>query len=223
MIRRILLAAALVLGVTSPSLAASDPLVRELQQRYNDMQGFTATFTQSLTHQESGAVEDRKGSLAFQKPLRLRWETAKPHPELLVINDQEVWDYLPDEALAYRYAPEVAQDSRSIIQVITGQSRLDKDFVVERQPDDSGLAVLRLYPKDPTPQLVEATLWVNPATKLIKKASLLDFYGNGNTIVFVTLTPDASSPANTFAFTPPKDVEVEDLQKQAAPERGLLQ
>lgn len=70
-------------------------------------------------------------------------------------------DYLPDEELAYQYSPEVVHDSRSIIQVITGQSRLDKDFTVEAEPDDNGLAVLRLYPKDPSPQLVEALLWVD--------------------------------------------------------------
>ena len=44
----------------------------------------------------------------------------------MVITDKDVWDYLPDEELAYQYSPEVADDSRSIIQVITGQSRLDK-------------------------------------------------------------------------------------------------
>lgn len=223
MLRILLFAAALVMSATSLALPASDPLVQELQQRYGAMKGFTAVFNQTLTHQESGSVENRKGTLAFEKPQRLRWETAKPHPELLVINEKEIWDYLPDEALAYRYAPEVAQDSRSIIQVVTGQSRLDQDFVVERLSDEDGLAVLRLFPKEPATQLVEATLWVDPATKLIKKALILDFYGNSNAIAFTSLKPDTTSPAGTFAFTPPKDVDVEDLQKQAAPERGLLQ
>lgn len=137
--------------------------------------------------------------------------------------DKDVWDYLPDEELAYQYSPEVVHDSRSIIQVITGQSRLDKDFTVEAEPDDNGLAVLRLYPKDPSPQLVEALLWVDKGTKLIKKAQILDFYGNTNEVALTSLTPDASIKAGTFQFTPPQGITVENLMNQDAPERPLLQ
>lgn len=141
----------------------------------------------------------------------------------MVITDKDVWDYLPDEELAYQYSPEVVHDSRSIIQVITGQSRLDKDFTVEAEPDDNGLAVLRLYPKDPSPQLVEALLWVDKGTKLIKKAQILDFYGNTNEVALTSLTPDASIKAGTFQFTPPQGITVENLMNQDAPERPLLQ
>lgn len=156
----------------------------------------------------------RSGSAGRPKP---------PIAELLVITDKDVWDYLPDEELAYQYSPEVVHDSRSIIQVITGQSRLDKDFTVEAEPDDNGLAVLRLYPKDPSPQLVEALLWVDKGTKLIKKAQILDFYGNTNEVALTSLTPDASIKAGTFQFTPPQGITVENLMNQDAPERPLLQ
>lgn len=216
-------ALALVLATAGVSHAAAPAITGEMQKKYESMQSFTADFTQRLKHQESGAEETRKGTLTFQKPLRIRWETLAPHAELLVITDEDVWDYLPDEELAYQYAPEVVQDSRSIVQVITGQSRLDKDFSVEAEPDENGLAVLRLYPKEPSPQLVEAILWVDKGTALIKKAQILDFYGNTNEVTLNSLTPDAPIKAGTFQFTPPKGVTVENLKDQAAPERPLLQ
>ena len=214
---------ALLLISAGASHAAAPAITGEMQKKYESMQSFTAEFTQRLVHQESGSEETRQGTLAFQKPLRVRWETKAPHAELLVITDKDVWDYLPDEELAYQYSPEVVHDSRSIIQVITGQSRLDKDFTVEAEPDDNGLAVLRLYPKDPSPQLVEALLWVDKGTKLIKKAQILDFYGNTNEVALTSLTPDASIKAGTFQFTPPQGITVEDLMNQDAPERPLLQ
>ena len=206
-------AAALLLISAGASHAAAPAITGEMQKKYESMQSFTAEFTQRLVHQESGSEETRQGTLAFQKPLRVRWETKAPHAELLVITDKDVWDYLPDEELAYQYSPEVVHDSRSIIQVITGQSRLDKDFTVEAEPDDNGLAVLRLYPKDPSPQLVEA----------LKKAQILDFYGNTNEVALTSLTPDASIKAGTFQFTPPQGITVENLMNQDAPERPLLQ
>ena len=137
-------------------------------------------------------------------------------------SDQEVWDYVPDEATAYRYAPEVAADSASVVQVVTGQSRLDKDFSVESLPDENGLAVLRLYPREPSAQMVEATLWADKASGLIRRVRVLDFYGNANDMTFTRLTPDAPAPESAFRFTPPRGVTVEDLQDQSAPERPLL-
>lgn len=215
--------AAAVAAPQASSASGSDPLVGAMQQRYQDLRSFSGEFTQTLTHQESGSVEQRKGTLIFQKPFRLRWETVKPDPELLVVTEKEVWDYLPDEELAYRYSPEVVQDSRSVIQVITGQSRLDKDFSVSRQKDENGLAVLRLYPKEPTPQLVEAVLWIDPQSKLIRRAQITDFYSNKNDIVFTGLTPGADAPSGAFAFTPPPGITVEDLKDNPTPERPLLQ
>ena len=223
MVVRYLIAAFTLLTTLALPAQAADPLVAAMQERYRALRSFSSTFTQTLKHQESGALETRTGSLDFAKPLRLRWETAKPHPELLVVTEEEVWDYLPDEEVAYRYAPEVAQDSRSILQVVTGQSRLDSDFVVERQPDEQGLAVLLLFPKEPTPQLVEARLWIDPASKLIRKALITDFYGNTNEVAFTSLTPDAAPGNNAFRFTPPQGVEVEDLRQGGPSERQLLQ
>ncbi len=215
------LAAGLVLLVASAAQAAD--IAATIQARYEKLRTFSATFEQTLTHKESGSVEKRQGNLLFQKPLLIRWQTDKPHEETLVVTHKEIWDYLADEEIAYRYPLELVRDSRTIIQVITGQSRLDKDFTVEAEPDDNGLAVLRLYPKDPSPQLVEALLWVDKGTKLIKKAQILDFYGNTNEVALTSLTPDASIKAGTFQFTPPQGITVENLMNQDAPERPLLQ
>ena len=212
-----------LLLASGPTFAAAPGITAEMQQKYESMKSFTATFSQRLVHQESGSEEKRTGTLAFEKPLNIRWETNKPHAELLVVTSQQVWDYLPDEELAYQYSPDVVKDSRSIIQVVTGQSRLDKDFSVEAEPDEGGLAVLRLYPKDPTPQMVEAILWIDKNTKLIKKTQILDFYGNINEVTLETLTPNAAITPSTFQFTPPKGIEVENLINQTSPERPLLQ
>lgn len=193
-----------------------------IQKQYQSLNSFSADFTQILHHQESGAEEHREGSLIFTKPFRLRWETRKPNAELLVVNEKEVWDYLPDEETAYRYSPEVVNDSASVIHVVTGQSRLDKDFTVAKEPDDANLLVLRLSPKEPSVQMVEAILWIDKESNIIRRARILDFYGNTNELRFTKFTPNASATANHFRFTPPKNVSVEDLQDQSIPERPLL-
>jgi outer membrane lipoprotein carrier protein len=183
-----------------------------MQNAYSNMQSFSADFTQKLLQRESGVTETRKGTLLFKKPLLVRWETAAPHTELLLVTDKEIWNYLPDEELAYRYSRQLAEDSRSLIQVITGQSALTRDFDVEnaQSSEDSNLIHLLLYPKEPTPELTEAQIWVSPDTFIIQKAMVMDFYGNTNTVELSHLKKNVSVASSDFQFSPPKGIEVED-------------
>ncbi len=206
-----------------PVMAKAD-VSDTMQKAYTDMQSFDATFTQTLTHQESGSEEVREGKLFFQKPLLARWETLDPWAELLLVTDKEIWNYLPDEEIAYKYSLELAQDSRSVLMVITGQAPLKKDFDVEYLPDENGLARVLLYPKEPVANLVEARLWVDKGTGFIKKAELLDFYGNTNAIEFKSFTPNAKAAKDAFVFNPPQGVIIEDHTDGTQPvEKKLFQ
>lgn len=220
MVRYICLSLVLCLSLTSTAHAQN--IIEEIQAKYEKITSIQARFNQSLTHKESGSEEKRTGTLHFKKPLQVRWETAKPHPETLVITNKEIWDYLPDEEIIYKYAPQLVQDSRSLIQVVTGQARMDKDFTVKEEGEEGGLLKIRLYPKEPTPQMVEAVIWVDPQSKLIKKASIVDFYSNINHIAFTEINPNASMPKDIFTFIPPKGVEVEDRTDNKIEERELF-
>lgn len=204
----------------APVFAAD--MAAAIQARYEKTGSFSADFEQTLTHKESGSVEKRQGKLLFKKPLLIHWQTAKPHEETLVVTGKEIWNYLPDEAIAYRYPLTLVQDSRSIIQVITGQAALTKDFDVKPEGKENGLDKLRLFPKEPAPQMVEAIIWVEPDTGYIKRANILDFYGNSNEIRFTSFAPDVSIKTSDFSFTPPKGIEVEDRIESAVPEKELF-
>ncbi|MCL2122504.1 MAG: outer membrane lipoprotein carrier protein LolA [Desulfovibrionaceae bacterium] len=205
------------------AFAAAKPqintVVKNLQRVYGAIDAFQANFTQKLIHRESGSFEMRSGTLLFKKPLFVRWETAKPNAELLMINNREIWNYLPEEKLAYRYAPELAQDSRTLIRVVTGQARLDQDFVVEEDGKEDGLLRLRLYPLEPTQQMVEAGIWLDPAAHLIKKAIIVDFFGNSNEVTFTGLNTKLKLEEKSFDFAPPKGVAVEDRRKDGVREQ----
>jgi outer membrane lipoprotein carrier protein len=208
----------LITALPQAAFAAADKarlnaVVKEVQRVYGAMDAFQASFTQKLTHQESNSFEMRDGELLFKKPFFVRWETAKPHAELLLINNREIWNYLPDEKLAYRYAPELDQGAHTLIRVVTGQVRLDQDFFVEEVGKEDGLLRLRLHPMEPTQQMVEAGIWVDPKGYLIKKAIIIDFYGNSNEVLFTKLTAKAPLDEKNFDYTPPRGVTVEDRSK----------
>ncbi|GHU91987.1 outer-membrane lipoprotein carrier protein [Deltaproteobacteria bacterium] len=207
----------LAIGVTR----AAD-IIALMQQRYTDLNAFSADFEQTLTHKESGVVEKRNGSLLFQKPLLIRWQTAQPHEEILVVTSKEIWDYLPEEGLVYRYPPDMVKDSRTIIQVLTGQAALTKDFDVKQEGRDGALTRLRLYPREPAPQMVETMLWSDTTSGYIRRAVIIDFYGNTNDVRFTSFNPDAHFKSTDFSFTPPKGVEMADHIGKKARGRELF-
>lgn len=219
---RMVPALALAFALCIPLSASAEGIATSLQQRYDGVKTLKSAFTQTLTHKESGSKEVRKGTLLFRKPLLVRWETQKPHPELLVVGDKEIWNYLPEEEVAYRYPLDLVRDSRSIVSVITGQARLDQDFQVVEEGTEDGLQKLHLFPKEPVQSLTEAIVWVDAEAKLIKRARIYDFYGNENDIVLEDLAADAKLSDTSFTFTPPKGVDVEDRIKGGSPEKQLF-
>ncbi|MDL2267772.1 outer membrane lipoprotein carrier protein LolA [Desulfovibrio sp. OttesenSCG-928-G15] len=203
----------------APSALAKNTVAADLQKTYEGITAMQASFNQVLVHKESGSREQRKGVLYFKKPLLVRWETKSPAPELLLVTKNVIWNAFPDEEIAYKYALSLAQDSRSIIRVITGQASITQDFTIENKKQEGGLHYLILYPKKPTQSMVEAHLWVDPKTKLIKKLRIYDFYGNQNEMSFGNINPKATPSDAMFSYKPPKGYVVEDRTKDtnAAP------
>ena len=220
---RILMCLCMCLSCFAQGALAADEIATTIRDRYASLKSFQANFTQYLTHQESGQTEKREGELLFKRPFLVSWETRPPVAERLIITDKEIWDYIADENIAYRYPRELVEDSRSLIQVVTGQALLSKDFDVKDAGTEGKLRILQLYPKEPVPQLVEARLYVDPEKGYIQRAVITDFYGNANDVRFTSFIPDADIPSRAFRFTAPKGVEVEDrIEKPAIESRDLF-
>lgn len=192
--------------------------VEKIRSRYAQTPAFDASFRQTLTHRESGAEEKREGRLRFQKPLKISWITKPPHEETLIVTDSSVWDYFPDEKIAYKYAPEIVRDSRGLIQVLTGQAALNRDFEVKYEGRENGLVKLLLYPNEPTAQLTEARIWAEPDSGFIRRVRVIDFYGNSNDVALGEINPRDSIPPSAFKFSPPKGVETEDRTRDGSRE-----
>lgn len=203
--------------------AQAGTLAARLQAAYAAVDTMRTEFTQELTHKESGSREKRSGVLLFKKPLLVRWETQKPSPELLVVGKKAIWNVFPDEELAYKYSLAIAEDSGGIIKVVTGQARLDQDYDLEDEGRDGDLVTVRLYPRQPSQSLVEAALWIDPATWLIKKIRVFDFYGNENEITFTRQETGASVKDERFDYAPPGDFLVEDRTSRTELDKPLLQ
>ncbi len=193
---------------------ANTDLLQNIQDKYQQIQTFTSDFTQELYHKQSQHTQNKSGVFSYQKESNIRFEYEKPHEELLVVNTKEIWNYIPDEEIAYKYNASLLANSNNIFSVITGKSALNSDFEVEFKQDTvlQGKKVhsLVLYPLGPTLELTQAELLIDVATKLILQAKIYDFYGNTNTLTFSNVKLNTSMSKSLFVFTPPKGIDIED-------------
>ena len=189
-------------------------IMSNLKNTYAKMKSFEADFNQELFHRESNTTQQRKGTIIFEQPANINWETKKPYAEILIINDKEIWNYLPDEEIAYRYHTNIMESSHIALSVITGQNNISDNFEIEELNDadatKKGLKAFLLYPLTPSPQIVEAQLWIDPETSQIRKATILDFYGNINSIEFTKFNANARVKKQDFIFKSPDGIDIED-------------
>ncbi len=213
MIKNILLMVTLLLTPLTYA-HANNKIIDEIQESYADLDSFKADFTQELFHRESQHTKQTSGEFSFKKDALIRFETTEPQEELLVINEDAIWNYIPFEEIAYKYNAELAKKSNNILSVITGKSPLSTDFdyeVIENlMLDTKKVDYIKLYPLQPTVELTEAEIWVDRKTSLIIAVKVFDFYGNTNYIKFSDVKTNVKLNDSFFEFEPPKGIDVED-------------
>ncbi|WP_152512888.1 outer membrane lipoprotein chaperone LolA [Desulfovibrio sp. X2] len=208
---RFALACCLLLAMAAPAGAASaSAITADIQKQYESLKGFTADFKQMLKSAATGQVEEREGTISYKKPNLVRWETDTPEKELLLVGKKVVWNYVPSEKTASKSPLNAVFSSKTMIRFISGQANLDEDFVVEEQGTEAGLIKLALTPKKPEPNLVQAFLWVDPQSHMLRSVLIVDFYGNANKLGLDNIRINPGLSDSLFEFTPPKGVTVQD-------------
>ncbi|XPV77906.1 MAG: outer membrane lipoprotein chaperone LolA [Desulfovibrio sp.] len=201
---------ALMLVVLCTAPAMANELTDRIQARYESIKTFSADFTQSLTSAQTGEASKRSGKILFKQPGLIRWDTAKPEKELLIVGPDSVWNYFAEEELAVKYGKDQIFDSKNMVKFISGQANLAADFYIEEQGVEDGLLKIKLIPQEPEANMVLAFIWVNEATGQLFKYLIVDFYGNGNEVALSSVKENIIIDDKEFTFTPPEGVDVED-------------
>lgn len=211
-----------LLGSTASfALANNLAILNDIQRYYNSLTTLSASFEQELQHRESGSIERRKGELFFKKSLKIRWNVISPSKEQWIVTEEDIWDFLPDEEIAYRYSSQNLKNSGGIIGLLTGQTSFEQEYDINVVGEDGDLVKLQLFPKEASMQLVEAMIWVEKEGA-IRKIRSLDFYGNSNEITLLHLKKNPNLKPSLFVFKAPTGIEIEDL-RNADLQKGIFQ
>ncbi len=191
------------------SCPAPDEIVRRLQARYDETQAFRADFEQETYVLAMGERDHARGTVAFSKPGRMRWDFVSPTSQMIVSDGKTLWIYQPEEQQVLRAAFQAAFVSTTPVSFLAGVGRIIDDFnprPAERACTETR-AYVQLEAKD-SRSLGGLELTVDRATFDILEAAVTDPLENVTTLRFTDMQRNVEIPPEEFLFEVPAGVDV---------------
>jgi outer membrane lipoprotein carrier protein len=210
--RRGLLTAVIALVLASGHASAADPdglaeAVKRVQERYETTRTLTAEFKQIVESPTLAGSLESHGTLAFEKPNRMRWDYAPPDKQVIVGDGETLWIYQPDERQVIKAPLGEAFQASTPISFLAGLGRLDRDFATSLEREDAERWVLRLVPRKDE-GLGTLTLVVRKPDATVEEARVTDALGTTTRLRLSAEKRNERLDPGLFRFTPPAGVDV---------------
>ncbi len=179
----------------------------ELKAFTSGLKGLEGQFSQQVFDARGKVKETSSGKVALSAPRLFRWEYVRPHPQLIVADGKKVWVYEPDLSQA-TVREQGEQEQNSPLTALINPALLDRQYDVseEAAPRD-GMQWLSLTPKVNTEASFQYAA-LGFGKEGLGRMEVVDAVGQRTVINFTGWKRNPSFAANTFRYTPGKDVDV---------------
>src|SRR5262249_310033 len=134
-----------------PVLAATDDSLKRaldrLQTRYETTRTMTADFRQSVESPTLASPLESHGTVAFEKPNRMRWDYGAPDKQVIVGDGATLWIYQPDDKQVIKAPLAEAFQGRTPVSFLAGLGRVERDFEASLEREEDERWVLHLVPR----------------------------------------------------------------------------
>jgi outer membrane lipoprotein carrier protein len=209
MIIRVLATGIVLVGLHGPAHAA-DPLhdaLDRLQSRYESTRTLTADFRQTIESPTLASPLESHGTVAFEKPNRMRWDYAAPEEQLIVGDGETLWIYQPADKQVIKAPLGEAFHATTPVTFLAGLGRVERDFEPSLERDEAGRWVLKLVPRKDA-GIGTLVLVVRKPDASIEEARITDPLGTTTRIAFSNERRNTRVDPTLFRFTPPSGVDV---------------
>ena len=190
--------------------AAGNPVtqvLQKLQDRYEQTRTLTADFEQTVQSPTLAGTLESHGTLAFEKPNRMRWEYRPPDEQTIVGDGETLWIYQPAEKQVIKAPLGEAFQARTPVSFLAGLGRLERDFEATLESDEAERWVLRLVPRQDK-GIGTLTLVVHKPDAAVVEACITDPLGTTTRIRLSAERRNLALDAALFRFMPPAGVDV---------------
>jgi outer membrane lipoprotein carrier protein len=187
-------------------------VTQKIQAAYEQTTDWKAEFEQVTRIEGFESPITSRGMVYIKKPGNLRWDYREPNQHQILVNEQKIWIYTPEQKQVIVSPFAEISDSQLPLHLLSGVGRLDRDFTVQwtdpTRPRSPSAHALTLIPKDPNTGLTKLLMEVDPGTYFITRLTLFETNGNQSQFQFARIQNDTGLKDRFFIFTPPKDVVV---------------
>jgi len=204
--------------IAAPVAASEQQATANLVQQLKGIQSLSANFEQTTKvggnapKKQKGLTAQHmnqtfKGTMKVERPGKFFWETSSPSKQTIVTTGKTVWIYDPDLQQAVRQSLDEQVSNTPALLLSGNTSQIMQSYRVT-QPNKAK-TYYTLYPKNKEGAFQSLTIsfGTNKAPSLM---ILEDSLGQTTYVKFSNVKVNASIPASTFNFTPPKGTDIID-------------
>jgi len=194
------------LGVSSAADELQRALAR-LQERYESTRTLTADFRQTVESPTLATPLESHGTVAFEKPNRMRWDYAEPDEQVIVGDGETLWIYQPGEHQVIKASLAEAFQATTPVTFLAGLGRVERDFEATLEREEPERWALRLVPRHDG-GIGTLRLLVRKLDGSVEEARITDALGTTTRITFSHERRNTALDPQRFRFTPPPGVDV---------------
>ena len=204
------LIAALVLSVLvlaePPSVAIAGVGASERLDEWlaaND--SFRAGFTQSVFDEDGLMIGASRGTVAFRRPFRFRWDYEAPGPQIIVADGEKLWWYDIDLQQVTVRPVEVALEGTPAA-LLAGPRRAGEHFRIATLASVEGVDWVQLIPRGADVSF--RAIRVGMQGREIRAIEMDDGFGQTTRIEFFDIEYNPSLAGELFQFEPPPGADI---------------
>lgn len=195
----------------------SQKVVTQIQEHYQKLTTFSATFKQTFFHKAYKKRKKSQGTVLFKQKLKMKWHYKQPEEKMIISDGKTLWIYEPENEQVFK-ASVKKSELKETIALLFGSTDLAEKYTINLLKRDQvtkelpiGIT-LELTPKQKEPRYQKVTLFLDHQYNL-QATETIDQLGNINTIRYQTLQLNKELKNELFQFTVPKNVEIIEQDK----------
>ena len=183
-------------------------------EKYGNLKGISVEYEREIITKSMAMFgSDLSGDLAsgifyIKPPHFLIVDQEKPTSEMIISNGSDLWHYIPDKKLAYKYPSRMlGKELRILCDIFQGLGSVEDSFDVELDLDNEGDYRLKLIPREVWQGISHIFVTVSKGDYRIISVER-NSYGDITRFVLGEFSENKDLKESDFSFVPPKGVEL---------------
>jgi outer membrane lipoprotein-sorting protein len=195
-------------------------IIEGVQKRYGALLGLAVSYEREVITRSMAVLgmqtqkDLASGMIYFRTPNSLKVQQETPDTEVVIINKDTLWWYIPRKKLVYKYpSHKLGQEMQLLSDIFQGLQQVESRFKVTLIADHTDMGVeIKLEPDPPWEQIDHIELWIDPGNYHIRIIEIYNYLGGLTRFTLGEPSARTVFDENFFNFLVPEGVTIIEEQ-----------